>query len=396
RFAVTVRETVEYVLRDLTSPEGAFYSAEDADSDGEEGTFYVWRVEELTDVLGEADGRFAAEAYGATLAGNFADEATGQRTGANVLHRIDAEPADEERLESVRRRLFEARGTRNRPLLDDKVLTDWNGLMIGSLAIASRHLSEPSYADAAVRAADFVWSHLRDSDGRLLHRYRAGTAGLQPTLDDYAFLAHGFIELYQTTFDHEHLARALQLTDEMTERFWDPEYDGFYLSPSDGEELLVRRKETYDGAIPSGASMALLNLVRLSRLTGRTDLDALADRHVRSIAGAIREVPNGHAMALVALDFLLGPSYEVTLAGSPAQIEPLLEAIRRAYVPTKVVLHRTAENADELAALAPFTRAQTEQSGRPTAYVCRNFACERPVTTPADLAEPFGGPTPFS
>ena len=401
-FARVARETLAYVLRDLRAPEGGFYSAEDADSEGREGAFYVWTRAELDAVLGAEAAAFAADVFGATAEGNFEDEATRRRTGENVLHLPAA--SDElaeahglapdawgERLEAIRRRLFEHREQRPRPLLDDKVLTDWNGLMIAALARAAQALGEPRYAEAAEEAARFLLTTLRSEDGRLVHRYRNGDAGLQANLDDYAFLTWGLLDLYETTFDPDHLAAAIRLTDEMLGRF-PAEGGGFYFTPDDGEALIARQKETYDGAVPSGNSVALLNLLRLGRITGDARYDEAAEGVLRLAAPTVRRMPSAHALLLCGLDFAVGPTAEVVLASADvAGAEPFVQALRGAYHPSKVVLRRTAAAAERLAALAPFTAEQQPVAGQPVAYVCRDHACQAPTTDPQAMLAHLGG-----
>ncbi len=398
----TAEEIFAYVHRDLTSEDGAFFSAEDADSldakgHKEEGAFYVWTWDELVGTLGAADGAFAAALFNAERGGNFRDEATRERTGANVLFRTtdDAEAAERlglpeadlrARLGGIRQTLFAARAERPRPLLDDKVLTDWNGLMIAALARTAWAFDAPEYAARAARAADFLLDTMRLENGRLLHRYRNGEAGIPALLDDYAFLVWGLIELYQATFEPRWLRAALDLNRTMRERFEDPDGGGLFLSPDDGEALLVRQKEYYDGAIPSGNAVAALNNLRLGRLTGRTELEEAAERILRSDA-SLAQQPIAHTRMMSAVAFSLGPAQEVTVAGEPgaADTEALLGALRRRYLPNAVV-HLHPPEGGEVTELAPYTEAQTMQGGAATAYVCEHFACQTPTTDPEELA----------
>ena len=252
--------------------------------------------------------------------------------------------------------------------------------MIGALATAARALGEPVYAERARRAADFVRSRLMTDDGRLLHRYRAGEAGLQANLDDYAFFTHGLIELYQTTFDPADLRDALALTDQMIARFADPE-GGFFFTPDDGEELLVRQKEAYDGALPSGNAVAAMNLVRLARMTGRTDFEDRAVETVRAFGKVLERAASGFTFMLQTLQLLEGPAHELVVVGDPdaADTRAMLDAVHGRFLPFTVVLLKRPGD-DALDDLAPFTEAQAALEGRATAYVCRNFACDRPTT----------------
>ena len=288
------REIFTYVLRDMTAPEGGFYSAEDADSEGEEGKFYVWTPEEIREVLGEETGRLFCECYDVTEEGNF--------EGKNILHRIDislssvaarhgmSEEELERILEEARGKLFRARERRVRPHRDDKILTSWNALMIAALARGARVLGDEGYADAAEKAARFILRRMRREDGRLLARYRDGEAAILAFLDDYAFLAWGLMELYEATLRIDYLRQAADLTREMIDLFGDKEEGGFFFYGADGEELLTRPKEIYDGATPSGNSVAAYNLIRLARLLADPRLEEEAEA---AASGLCRHDPAG-------------------------------------------------------------------------------------------------------
>jgi hypothetical protein len=395
-FARTAREIFTYVLRDMTSPEGGFYSAEDADSEGEEGLFYLWTVDEVREVLGEEDGDLFIRIFNLEPGGNFRDQATGRRTGRSIPHLQRplsdiaedvgvSEPDLRRRLESMRQRLFEAREPRIHPLRDDKILTDWNGLMISALARAGQAFGEPEYTDAAVRAAEFILSEHRAESGRLLKRSRLGEAGLAAHLEDYAFMVQGLIDLYEATFDTRHLERALTLNQMMIDHFWDDENGGFYLTADDSEELLMRPREVYDGAIPSGNSVAALNLVRLGRITAENALEERAEALMRAFSSQVSSAPLAHSYLMTALDFAVGPSHEIVIAGEPGaeDTETLLRALRSEYLPNKVVLLRPSTG--NIAQIAPYTESQTSRDGRATAYVCQNFACQLPTTDPEEM-----------
>lgn len=383
--ARTALEIAQYVLRDMTSPEGAFYSAEDADSEGEEGRFYVWSMAELQDALGPEDAAFYARTFGFSPEGNFEEESTRERTGANIPH-LAAEPPQDDapRLEALRLRLFEARAARVRPGLDDKILTDWNGLMIAALARAGRVLQRPELIRAGARAADFLLARLRDPAGRLLHRYRDGEAAVAGNLDDHAFLAWGLTELHQAAFDPVWLQAALDLADQMAARFLDRVNGGFFLTASDAEELLVRPKEFTDAALPSGNSAALTALVALSRLGVRHDLAELAEGLLRAPGELLSRAPSAFTMLLCGLDLALGSGADVVLAApDEASLEPMLSALRSRYLPGVLVMVRDPDGA--LARVAPHTQGMCPVDGKATAYVCRDGHCEPPVTDPAAL-----------
>ncbi|WP_243440038.1 thioredoxin domain-containing protein [Fundidesulfovibrio soli] len=377
----TAREVIRYVLRDMTSPEGAFYSAEDADSEGEEGKFYVWTVVEIRELLSPEDASLFIRLMNLRPEGNFADEASGELTGANIPHlREWPAPEDERRLEAIREVLFAQREKRVHPHKDDKVLTDWNGLMIAALAQAGRILSDPEPVEAASRAADFILARLRTPEGRLLHRYRDGDAAIAATLDDYAFLIWGLTELHQSTGDPVWLEASLELAGIMIRDFEDAENGGFYLTASDAEELLVRHKDFVDAALPSGNSAAMLVLLRLSRLCGRHELAEHAARTARAAGASLRTYASGYTMLLCGLDMALGRSADVVLSGpTPESLEPFRQALRASRLPDTLVLERPA---DGLGELAPYTAMMTPKDGKATAYVCVGGVCQPAVTDP--------------
>jgi uncharacterized protein YyaL (SSP411 family) len=390
-------EIVEYVMRDLSSPAGGFYSAEDADSEGEEGKFYVWSMDELRGVLGGDAERIAA-IFAAAEGGNFADEASGHRTGANILHlprplsetaRIMGVPEDELRadVDRARRRLFELRAARVRPHLDDKVLTDWNGLMIAALAKCGRALGRPDFVARAQTAAAFLQSGLARGD-RLLHRWRDGDAAIPGMLDDYAFLAWGMLELYEATFDAAYLERALRFAQHMHASFADEAGGGYFMTASDAEALLVRPREVYDGAVPSGNSVAMATMARLARLTGDMTWDARARAVGRAFAKQIASSPMAHTFALVAADFVAGPTSELVIAGPPdaAGVQAMRQVVDSRFLPHAVTVFRPTGAVDAIARLAPYVREQSPPGDTVAAYLCRNFACERPLSDPRDLA----------
>jgi uncharacterized protein YyaL (SSP411 family) len=403
-YAHTAREIFTYVLRDMTAANGGFYSAEDADSEGVEGKFYVWRLEELSSVLGDEEARFVARIFNFQASGNFREEATGRLTAANIPHTSKSnadlasgfgmsQEAFEERVEAARRKLFKVREMRVHPHKDDKILTDWNGLMIAALSKGAQVFDREDYAEAAKKAAEFVLSTLRDSSGRLLHRFRDGEAGLEAHVDDYAFFIWGLLELYETTFDVRWLQEALELNKDFVDRFWDPTVGGFYFTADDAETLLVRKKEAYDGATPSGNSVAALNLLRLGRITGAPDLERKADLITRAFSGNIRQIPSAYTQMLCALEFAVGPSYEVTIAGFSGAEDTgeMLRSLRRPFLPNKVVLFRPQqEESPGISGIAEFTKDQSTLDSHATAYVCLNYNCQMPTTAPDKMLELLG------
>jgi uncharacterized protein YyaL (SSP411 family) len=389
----TAEEVYTYVLRDMTAPEGAFYSAEDADSEGEEGKFYLWSIHELRQALGDAEAGLISRVFEAQPGGNFADEATGAKTRGNILHlkRPLAEWASHletseqelrERIAAARHKLFARRDGRVHPFKDDKVLTDWNGLMVAALAKAAQAFNEPCYAQAANRAVQFILTRMVREDGRLLHRYRDGEAALPAYAADYAFLIWSLLDLYEATFEVSHLRRALAFNRDFIQHFWDGANGGFFSTSDDAEELLVRQKEIYDGAIPSANSVAMSNLLRLARVTADPHLEEMAAQLSRVFSASVEQSPMAHTQLMVALDFALGPSYEVVIAGKPGAEDTaaMLSALGMQFVPNKVVVFRPDAQLADLAGIAPFTEHQPSLEGRATAYVCRSHKCEFPTT----------------
>jgi uncharacterized protein YyaL (SSP411 family) len=401
----TAREIFTYVLRDMTMPEGGFCSAEDADSEGEEGKFYLWTQEEVRQALGTEEADFIVHVFNIEKDGNFTEQATGKRSGVNILHLrkplgelasdLNLSQHDlQQHLERLRQKLFAYREKRVHPMKDDKILIDWNGLMIAALAKGAQAFDEPEYAEVACRAADFILGNMRKADGRLLHRYRDSHAGVEANLDDYAFLVWGLIELYEAIFNIRHLEVALELTIDMVRHFWDEDGSGLYLTPDDGENLFIRKKEIYDGAIPSGNSVAMLNLLRLGRMTANSGLEEKAARIANAFSGRVKQLPSAHTQLMVALDFGIGLCCEVVIAGN-AQTEDtkaMVRAIRTRFLPNKVVLFNPDEReSPEIAKLAEFTKNQSSIGGRATAYVCMNYNCKLPTTDINKMLELLNG-----
>ncbi len=399
-FRQTADEIVEYVLRDLQSPGGGFYSAEDADSEGEEGKFYVWSLDEVMEILGEEDGRLFAKIYNFEKDGNFEDEATGHRTGDNIPHlrrtlhdaieQLNLGPGEElPRIEAARAKLFTHREKRVHPYKDDKVLTDWNGLFIAALAKAGGAFNNKDYIVAAERAANFVVSEMTTEGGRLVKRWRQGKAGLPSHLEDYAFMVWGLLNLYEATFNVRWLQEAIRLNEVMIEHFHDEENGGFFLTADDSEELIVRTKEAYDGVTPSGNSAAAYNLTRIARITGNTNYEELAWKTMEAFGLSVERTPYGNCQMLIALDMLLGPSREIVLAGDETDmvLHEMAAEVRRQFLPRSILLHRPSGDSPAIADIAEFVGAQPPADGKATAYVCRNYACELPVTGVDALAE---------
>lgn len=391
-YEATARQILTYVLRDMTSPEGGFYSAEDADSEGEEGKFYVWTEEELKETLGDKDAELIITTFNTSKPGNFTEEAGGHQTGANILHLKKSfseiapsydisEKEFTDKIEKARITLFNERKKRIHPYKDDKILTDWNGLMIAAFSMAGRTFNEPEYTKAASKAANFLLKDMRESNGKLLHRYRQGEAGIGANVDDYAFFIWGLLELYESTFDINYLKAALSLQEELDKGFWDDKSGGYYFTSNDAEKLISRQKEIYDGAIPSGNSVAGLNLLKLSRITGEIEYEQKAAKLGKAFSETIESGPMAYTLFMMGLDFGLGPSYEVVIVGDPEaqDTKTMIDAVRKNYSPSKVVLTK-ASDIDEITEIAGFTKSQSSIDGKATAYVCLNQICNLPTT----------------
>jgi uncharacterized protein len=399
QYGDAAREILSYVLRDMTAPSGGFYSAEDADSEGREGWFYVWIPGEVSQILGPELGELFCRFFDISPAGNFEDG----RSIAHIStplpmfaeqHGIDVETLRRQ-LEDARRRLYDAREQRIHPLKDDKILTSWNGLMIAALAKGYQVLGEPAYAEAARRAADFILETLRDPTGRLLRRYRNGHVAYRAYLDDYAFLVWGLLDLYESVFEIRYLREALRLNQEMLELFWDEVGGGCFFSPHDGEELIVRDKDLYDGAVPSGNSVVGLNLLRLSHMTGDLSLEQRAEQLLHAFSGMVGDYPMAYTQFLNALDFAIGPSKEVVIVGNPgkADTQNMLRAVHQAFLPNRSLLYKPLGTAgDHLEALCGYTRSLQPVGQMATTYICEDYACQTPITDVGELRNRLTGP----
>jgi uncharacterized protein len=385
-FARVAKEVFHYVERVMTSPEGGFYSAEDADSEGEEGKFYVWTLEEVRQIVGDVADLFC-EVYDVTDHGNF--------EGHNILNLIHrdlgavaarhglTEEALEEKLAPARQKLFEVREKRVHPHKDDKILTSWNGLMIAALAKGAAALQEPHLLALAQRAQEMIESELVNENGRLLARYRDGEANFLGYLDDYAFYAWGLQELYLASGDLVYLKQATKLIDDALDLFWDKEGKGFFFYGTDAEQLLARPKEVYDGALPSGNSVMALNLIRHGRLTGDAKYLEHAVQQLQAFSKQVDYYPSGHSMMLLALQMQLSPAQEIVIAEGE-NVETFAEMIRhvqQAYLPFAVTVIAGKEQGDELTSVAPVHAEKGAVDGESALYVCQNFACQQPVTS---------------
>ena len=362
-------ETITYVLRDMTHPDGGFYASEDADSEGEEGKFYVWTPAEVKTVLGESDGAIACRAYGVTERGNF-------EHGTTVLYRaVELDVLEEARLEGLRDKLLAERARRARPGRDENILTGWNALMIQGLCAAYQATGTAAHLAAARRAADFIQDKLSLPDGGVYRAWKDGTAKVPGFLDDYACLANALLDLYESCFEKRYLDRAAQLVELILEKFWE---DGLYFTPRDGERLVHRPRAPHDNAWPSGTSTSVFALLRLHELTGRDRYRDCAEHVFRMYGAAAAKNPFGFAHLLAAQDFAQRGPLEIILAGDKLGAAALVESVHRAYLPTRVLVF--AED-------VPIGEGRHPVDGQPAAYVCQNRTCDAPVTSVKALRE---------
>ena len=380
-YARVARETIAYILRDMTAEQGGFYSAEDADSAGVEGRFYVWSRQEVLDILGRERGELFCDLYDITAQGNF--------EGENIPNLIKSSGDEKSRaeVENDRLVLFSRREERVHPHKDDKILSGWNGLMIWALARAYAVLDDPLYLQAARRAVAFIMKNMRREDGRLLARYREGEALYPAYAADYSFLINALLELYQASFDSNYLAMAVELNEDMIKYFWDETNGGLYFYGMDGEELLVRPKEAYDGAVPSANSVAALNFMQLGRLTGSIEWEDRANELINLFGQSINQQPAGYGFFLMGALFASRPSREIVITGEKdsAATGQMLQLVQKAFLPDTIVVFKAAGGESGADSLASYIREMAVKRDETTAYVCENYMCRQPVTDPEEL-----------
>ena len=389
----TAEEILYYVQRNMTDKRGGFYSAEDADSEGEEGLFYLWTIDEIKNILSNVESELLINTYGLNKEGNYDDEATGNRTEKNILYL--KEPINnielKNRLNQIIKKLYQARKKRIHPLKDDKILTDWNGLMIAAYAKAGVVFNSDDYTQQAEKSAQFILNNLTDNNGRLLKRYRDGNAGVDAHLDDYAFFIWGLLELYEATFNVTYLSEAIQLSNIMVDEFWDVTNGGFFLGSENSEKLIVRAKTGYDGAMPSGNSVAAMNCSKLNRITGETKWAEISDKIFITFSNEIQKTPSGYASMVNAFLFNTDNPKEIVIVGSGKDSDTIsaIEKIKSEYVPNKVIIFKdTDDELNKLSPLAKWTVTQETIDEKTTYYICQDFACKIP-TTDLNLALKF-------
>jgi len=383
-------EIFAYVLRDMTSPEGGFYSAEDADSEGEEGKYYVWTPDEIVNVLGEEKGKEFCLLYDITEQGNFDGKSI-----PNLIKASEEELEKAQQLKDARAALLQAREKRVHPHKDDKILTSWNGMMIAALAAGGRVLKNKEYVEAAGKAYMFIMNCLQREDGRLLARYRDGEAGILGYADDYAFFIWACIELYETTGLTEYLQKAIELNQGLMELFWDQDNGGLFLYGNDGEQLVTRPKEIFDSAYPSANSQTVLNLLRLSAITGDTSYSEKAHAILKAFGHLINRHPAGCCHSLSGILYASGPSREVVITGreEDEEFQAMINVVNSVYDPFMVcIICPQNSEKEKIDALLPNIRDKKRLDGKSAAYVCTNFACREPVASSDELMRQLKNP----
>ena len=394
-----VEGTLDYVVREMTDASGGFYSTQDADSEGEEGKFFVWSPNEVASVLDKEDTALFSAYYDVTEGGNF--EGKNILNGTRPLEDVAAEARVtpehlQQSLERSRRNLFELRENRVKPYRDEKILTAWNGMMLASFAEAAAILDRVDYLEIARRNARFVLENLR-RDELLLRTYKDATAKLNAYLEDYAFLSDGLLTLYEATGELRWFEATLSITDKMIEEFWDEQNGGFFYTGRSHENLIVRSKDYFDNATPSGNSVAAEVLLRLAALTDNNDYRRRAVTFLRLIAESLRRYPSGFGRALCALDFYLGTPKEIVIVGDPKSPKTrlLLREVWKPYLPNKVVA-QAAHGDSRSTEVIPLLRDRGLLNNSPTAYVCEHFTCSEPVADAEKLASQFAQQWPAS
>lgn len=385
-YSTVAEEIFTYVLRDMTDSKGGFYSAEDADSEGEEGKFYIWERDEILEILGKEDGEIFCQMFDITDLGNF--------EGKNIPNLIDQgllDPKDGEKVSQWKEKLFQVREKRIHPYKDDKILTSWNAMMISALAMGGRMLKKEKYIKAAQRTMDFILENMRDAQGRLYARFRDGEKAYLGYLDDYAYLIWACMELYDTTYQFRYLQLAKELNDQMIDLFWDKEKDGgLFFYGKDAEELLFRPKEIYDGATPSGNSIATMDFLRLSKLFGDVELENYAQKQFEHFGESVNRTPMSHTHLLMAYQFFKSSTKEIVMIGKKEdlQTQKMIDILGEKFLPNVVsIVAFEGENKDTIGEKIEFIKDQKMMEDKATVYICENFACQQPITDIREFKE---------
>lgn len=394
----TAEEILEYVLRDMTHPEGGFFSAEDADSEGEEGKFYLWTEKEIDNLFNKEDAAFAKKLFNTSPDGNWIDQMSSNLDGSNIFHLTKTldELASEFhlplsefqiRFNLIRKTLFDFREQRIHPHKDDKILTDWNALMISAFAKTYQVTFNKKFLIAAENAAKFIQKNLTDKKGFLLHRYREGEAAIPAYIDDYTFLIQAYLDLYEASFNSEYILQALKLNQDMLEHFEDETNGGFYFTSDLNENLPLRQKEIYDGAVPSGNSIALLNLLKLHKITNESSLELKAQRLVDYFSNLIYQHPSAYTQFLCGIDFAFGPLQEIIITTeSVGSAKDFISVIRNNYSPNKIFFLLDKKE-KVLASVSPYLKNYKIIKNKTAVYICQNLTCLEPVFTTAELKQ---------
>jgi hypothetical protein len=392
-YADVARDVLRYVMRDMTHKEGGWYSAEDADSEGVEGKFYVWKLDEVNQILGREDAKVFCFVYDISGGGNF-------EHGQNILNQVfnvreaagefkKSEDEIKQVLARSKEKLFAVRSKRIRPHLDDKILTGWNGLMLSAFARAYQVLDDQRYLDAAVKNANWLWANLYDAKTQRLHRrWRDGEVGGAAILDDYAFLIQGMIDLYEASFDPKWLTRAIELQETQNKLFFDTKEGGFFMTTGEDASILSRPKEDYDGAEPSGNSISVLNLLRLAQFADHAEYRTMADRTLQLFGERMRKIPQIAPQLLVALDFSLQKPKQIVIAGKrqAPETKAMLRAVHERFIAARIlILADGGPGQAELAKRLPFLQDIAMKDGKATAHVCINYTCQLPTTDVEEL-----------
>ncbi|MBN2041013.1 MAG: thioredoxin domain-containing protein [Spirochaetes bacterium] len=404
-YAETAEEILDYVLRCMTAENGGFFSAEDADSEGLEGRFYLWKEKEINEKLSRIEAEIAKNIFNLNSEGNFIDETIPGKTGENIPYQdcdisalsekmnISAEEL-KKKSGKIRKRLYDIRSQRIHPHKDDKILTDWNGLMIAAFARAGRVLDNNKYTNAALKASDFIKQNLCKRPNTLLHRYRDGDAAIEANLDDYAFYAWGLIELYESTFNAEFLKTAVELTEKLIELFYDEKSGLLYFSAENSEDHIARSSILYDSAIPSGNSVAFYNIIRLRFLTEDERWKMYAETIAAHTYHYAKKNPSGYTMFLYGLLILTQTATEIIVAGSLSEnaVKELFKAVNSLYLPNAVILHNPVDQGyDLIHQISPDINSKIIIDGKPAVYICQDFKCSRPVTDKEKMIQLLSG-----
>lgn len=391
-FQISSEEILSYILRDMTSPDGAFYSAEDADSENEEGKFYLWTKKEIQNLLTDSESEFLINNLDVKEDGNWIEQSTGNNNGTNILNlsktRYKLSKNLIQQIEPIRKKLFDYRKTRIHPFKDDKILTDWNGLIISALARASQAFDNELFSKAAEISADFIMENLIDNDGKISHSYKNGISVFSSTADDYSFFICGLIDLYEATFKTIYLKKAIELSEYFIKHYWDSINGGFFFTSDDCEQIISRQKEIYDGAVPSANSVAILNLLKLSKYSGNSNYENYALKIIKAFSVQIDKSPSAFTQALSGLDFAFGDSYEIVIAGEKKTKDSadIIKEFRKIFLPNKIIIFKSSED-NEILDIAPYVINQNPIDNKTTLFLCKNYNCSLPLNEMEQIKE---------